>query len=145
MKGQKQIFSSASDEWRTPKDLFKKLHKKFNFVCDVAASHENALCDLYNFKSENKEDCGLYGPWTSRNWCNPPYSQLAKWIAKADQEAELGNLTVMLIPARTDTKAFHAHVHNKWHVEFLQGRLKFSESKNSAPFPSMLVYFGIRA
>ena len=31
----------------------------------------------------------------------------SKWIKKAHDEAEKGALVVMLIPARTDTRAFH--------------------------------------
>ena len=141
MKGKAALFSSDSDEWRTPKDLFNELNKKFKFECDVAATNDNRLCEWHYSKLNN----GLENNWHTSNWCNPPYSQLAKWIAKADLEAEKGNLTVMLIPARTDTKAFHAHIYKKWHVQFLKGRLKFSDSKNSAPFPSMLVYFGVPA
>ena len=51
----------------------------------------------------------------------------------------------MLIPARTDTKWFHEYIYNKAGVEirFIKGRLKFGNSKSGAPFPSMLVVFGI--
>lgn len=47
----------------------------------------------------------------------------------------------MLIPARTDTKAFHEFIYGKAEIRFLKGRLKFGGSKNSAPFPSMIVVF----
>lgn len=47
----------------------------------------------------------------------------------------------MLIPARTDTKAFHEYIWGKAEIRFIKGRLKFGESKNSAPFPSMVVVF----
>lgn len=49
----------------------------------------------------------------------------------------------MLIPARTDTIWFHRFLYKKPNVDirFLKGRLKFSGSKNSAPFPSMIVIF----
>ena len=52
----------------------------------------------------------------------------------------------MLVPARTDTGWFHEYIYNKKDVEvrFLKGRLKFGGSKNSAPFPSMVVVFGER-
>ena len=50
---------------------------------------------------------------------------------------------VMLIPARTDTKWFHDYIANnpRAHVIFLKGRLKFGNSTNGAPFPSMIVVF----
>lgn len=49
----------------------------------------------------------------------------------------------MLVPARTDTKWFHAYCYEKPDVEvkFVKGRLKFGHSKNSAPFPSMIIIF----
>ncbi|MGE5634423.1 MAG: hypothetical protein ACM3VV_04275, partial [Deltaproteobacteria bacterium] len=59
------------------------------------------------------------------------------------------NVVVMLLPARTDTKWFHQYIYDSTkhkfrdHVDvlFLKGRLKFGNSKNSAPFPSMIVIF----
>lgn len=47
----------------------------------------------------------------------------------------------MLIPARTDTKYFHQYIYGKAEIRFIQGRLKFGNSKNAAPFPSMLVIY----
>lgn len=34
-----------------------------------------------------------------------------------------------------------SHAYGKAEVEFLKGRLKFGDSKNSAPFPSMICLF----
>ena len=48
----------------------------------------------------------------------------------------------MLIPARTDTKAFHEYIYGKAEIRFLKGRLRFNDSRNTAPFPSMVVIFG---
>ncbi len=56
---------------------------------------------------------------------------------------------VMLLPARTDTKAFHDYIwDNEAHrpycdveVRFLKGRIKFVGAKHGAPFPSMVVVF----
>lgn len=47
----------------------------------------------------------------------------------------------MLLPARTDTKWFHEFIYQKAEVRFVRGRLKFGDSKNSAPFPSMVVIY----
>lgn len=52
-----------------------------------------------------------------------------------------GGVVVLLIPARTDTIYFHEYIYNKAEIRFLKGRLKFGGSKNSAPFPSMVVVF----
>lgn len=47
----------------------------------------------------------------------------------------------MLLPARTDTSRFHDYIYKKSEIRFIRGRLKFGESKNSAPFPSMVVVY----
>lgn len=73
-------------------------------------------------------------------WCNPPYGrELGKWVKKGSEAT--GGVVVMLIPARTDTKYFHEYIYGKAEIRFLKGRLKFGGSKNSAPFPSMIVIF----
>lgn len=53
-----------------------------------------------------------------------------------------GNLVVMLLPARTDTKWFHDYIYHKAEIRFIKGRLKFGGCKDAAPFPSMVVIFG---
>jgi len=72
---------------------------------------------------------------------NPPYGkEIAKWIIKA-YESSLGGATVVcLIPSRTDTAWWHDYV-MKGTIRFIRGRLKFGNSKNSAPFPSAIVIF----
>jgi hypothetical protein len=35
------MFSSKSDEWETPQDLFDKLNEEFHFTLDPCATHEN--------------------------------------------------------------------------------------------------------
>ncbi len=75
---------------------------------------------------------------------NPPYGrEIGKWIEKAKIEASNGSKVVALLPARTDTKWFHENIYNNkfCEIRFLKGRLKFGNSKNSAPFPSMIVIF----
>lgn len=136
------LFTSKKDDWATPQDFFDWLNKKFAFQLDVAADDTNHKCERY-FTRENS---ALHQDWADRNWMNPPYGkEIAAFIAKADYEAEKGRLTVGLLPARVDTAWYHEHC-SRWHTVFLRGRLKFDgPSENSAPFPSMLVFFGIPA
>ena len=75
-------------------------------------------------------------------FCNPPYSKISDWVEKAFRETRNDKtLVVLLIPARTDTRYFHDYINNRAEIRFIKGRLKFGESKNSAPFPSMVVIF----
>ena len=66
---------------------------------------------------------------------------MPKWIKKCYEHYTGGGIAVMLIPARTDTKAFHEYIYGKAEIRFIKGRLKFGGSHNSAPFPSMVVVF----
>lgn len=137
MKGRDILFSHSTDEWGTPQDFFDELDKEFHFELDVAASCENYKCDWFFTSDEN----GLEEDWGSVTaWCNPPYSNIKEWAKKCSEHR---GVAAMLVPARTDTKWFHDYCYNKPYVEirFIKGRLKFSNSKNSAPFPSMLVIF----
>lgn len=132
------LFSSATDEWATPQDLFDLLAREFAFDLDVCATPGNAKSEYFFTKADD----GLRQTWTSRAaWMNPPYSAVAAWMEKAASEAAKGATVVCLVPARTDTKWFQAAFEKASEVRFLKGRLKFGESKNSAPFPSAVVVF----
>ena len=133
------MFSSASNEWATPQDLFDRLNAVHHFNLDAASTDANAKC-LNHF---TEVDDGLSQDWGGYTvWLNPPYGrELSKWVEKAYAESRKPNTkVVMLIPARTDTRWFHDYC-VKGDIEFIKGRLKFGNSKNSAPFPSMIVVF----
>lgn len=127
-----------NDEWETPQDFFLKYDKIFNFTLDVAASKENAKCERFFTKEQN----GLEQSWKGETcWMNPPYSEVAKWMKKAHEESENATI-VSLVFAKTDTRWFHELVYGKCEIEFIKGRIKFGESKQGAPYPSMIVVFG---
>jgi len=77
-------------------------------------------------------------------FCNPPYGRaIHAWVRKCWEESRKPDtLVVMLIPARTDTAYFHDYIyHRAREIRFIRGRLHFNESRNAAPFPSMVVIF----
>lgn len=135
----KVLFSLTSDEWATPHDFFERLNSEFDFTLDPCATEENHKCERYY----TKEQDGLSKSWGGeRVFCNPPYSQISQWVKKAYYEGTKDNtVVVLLIPSRTDTKYFHNFILNRSEIRFAKGRLKFGDSKNSAPFPSMVVIF----
>jgi site-specific DNA-methyltransferase (adenine-specific) len=154
------MFSKASDEWTTPDAFFAELHREFRFQWDAAATRGSAKCGPYCYfgpdhgTSDYRD--ALSQPWreyrhelVERLFCNPPYSQCAAFVSKAAAEAKHGATSVLLIPSRTDTRYWHAHVWDDVRhcprpgveVRFIKGRLKFGQGKNSAPFPSVVVIF----
>lgn len=130
-------FTSKSNEWSTPQDFFDRLNAEFDFTLDAAATAENAKCDRFFTWHDN----GLAQSWKGeRVWLNPPYGRdLGRWIEKAAYEPS--EVTVMLIPARTDTKAWHQHVFGRAEIRFIEGRLKFGGGGANAPFPSAVIIF----
>ena len=132
-------FSSETDEWATPQDLFDKLDAEFKFELDVCALDSSAKCPTY-FTPETD---GLNQDWKNfRCWMNPPYGDaIGEWMAKAADAAGKGATVVCLVPARVDTGWWWDYC-LFGEIRFLRGRLKFGESKAGAPFPSALVIFG---
>ena len=136
----KGMMTSNTDLWATPQDFFDQqnaLHGPFDL--DVCADKNNAKCAVYF----DKDVDGLKQTWVGKCWMNPPYGrEIGKWMKKAYESAVNGTVVVCLVPARTDTKWWHDYA-VKGEITFVRGRLKFGGSKNSAPFPSAVVVFGV--
>lgn len=153
-------YSSNKDEWETPPEIFDPLNAEFDFDLDPCATKENSKCEMY-FTIEKD---GHHRPWAESGYkcafINPPYSKLKFWIAKSAEESKRGMTCVMLIPARTDTKAWHSYIYDYdsrrfrhgVEVRFIPGRVTFWENgkpavsnktgkKQCAPFPSAIVIF----
>ena len=132
------LYSSQPDMWETPPDLFDEQVNEFHFNLDVCATPENAKCKRYYTPKQD----GLSQPWDGICWCNHPYGRdIGQWVRRALFASVGGATVVMLLPARTDTKWFHDYIYKRAEIRFVKGRLKFGNSKNSAPFPSMIVVF----
>ena len=126
----KALFSSQRTDWQTPLELYQKLDEEFHFDFDPCP-HKPTFD-------------GLTTEWGLSNFVNPPYGrQLPKWIKKGYEESQIGKLVVFLIPSRTDTQWWHDYVMKSDEIRFIRGRLKFGGAKNSAPFPSCIVIFGL--
>lgn len=157
------MFSSKTDLWETPQQFFEKYHAIHNFQTDVCATSENAKC----LKFYTKEQDALTQEWEGSCWMNPPYGDaqlpckikcnkklcaqrgfhnykyvpgISDWMKKAYESSRKGAKVVCLVPARTDTKWWHEYA-AKGVIEFIRGRIKFGNHKNSAPFPSAVVVF----
>lgn len=168
-------FATGNDVRQTPPEVFDPLNEEFHFAVDLAATRSTCRVQIgdrasYYFGPDHEDpryQDSLTVPWAetcgdTKGWCNPPYSRGLQglFIAKASREAKHGFVTVMLLPARPDTVAFHHYIWDKKtqtprpgvEVRFLQGRIQFLDEHGEricdkagrptrAPFPSMVVVF----
>lgn len=142
-KNMSGLFSSNTDEWATPQDLFDRLNEEFGFDLDVCANEENAKCPTFF----TKEQDGLSKSWHGRRvFCNPPYDRrVGLFMKKAYEETAMGGgetICVMLVAARTDTKWWQDYAMQASEIRLIRGRLRFGGASSGAPFPSAIVIFG---
>ena len=141
----KLMFSSVRLDWATPQNVFDELDYEFNFTLDPCCSKKTAKCKkFYTIKED-----GLSQDWSGETvFVNPPFGrEQAAWIKKGYEESLKPNtIVVFLIPARTDTRAFHNYLYPYAELRFIKGRLKFvnpdsdlpKDKWTAAPFPSMV-------
>lgn len=150
------MFTTGKNVQTTPREFFMELNAEFNFIHDAAAERGNSKCGSQYYGPDQvhpewRDALTASWPTWGNVFCNPPYQHplCAHFIAKAAAERKRGVTTVMLLAARTDTKAFHTYIWDrKWHrprrgvkLRFVYRRLKFNNAKDAAPFPSMVVLF----
>jgi hypothetical protein len=95
-----------NDTRDTPPDLFADLVKLYGkaFALDVCACHSNAKVlgayyTLEGLASQGKivrpGVDGLSGRWTKDWFCNPPFSEIGRWVDKAWASGQPG---LMIVP-----------------------------------------------
>lgn len=135
---------SMGDKWGTDQVLFADLHAEFLFTIDVAADSTNHRVARYYTEKED----GLKQDWSGeRVWCNPPYSFIDPWVAKAARRE--AQVAVLMLPVRTDRPWWHEHI---WDAErnrprdgveirWALGRVKFYGAKQTPTWPTAVVIF----
>jgi DNA (cytosine-5)-methyltransferase 1 len=157
------LFTAGTVEWNTPQVVIDALLRGWGSIaldpCSNEASIVPASLRLMLPTPERaaqpatrgvRLEDGLAFDWDAVGprlvYVNPPFglkgdAGALPWLVKAAaaQVAEV----VLLLPARTDTAAFHEHVFGRCDALcFWQGRLRFSGARDPAPFPSVFLYWG---
>jgi len=146
----KSIYSGARcDSWRTPDSLWNKLHGRYHFTCDLAASDENAKVKRNSAKNpgyftESRSSLDVDWQKFITCWLNPPFSNAEPFFKKCD------NARVVAIYKATNLEtALWQDVilpMAAW-VCFLRGRLNYANADNvvmrGVPFGSALIGFNV--
>lgn len=136
-------YSSETPEWYTPDEIISRVVLTFGEIDLDPCSNSRESPNVPAKHHLIEEDNGLAYEWGGRVYMNPPYGrEIGDWTSHLKEQYECGNVieAIALVPSRTDTEWFREL--RDYPRCFIWGRLKFSESENSAPFPSMVVYFG---
>jgi hypothetical protein len=141
------LMSSARDSWCTPPEVLRRVRLLGEIGLDPCSNPQSEVGAHIEWSRENGED-GLSQPWTDYGlvFVNPPYGGKTSltWTKKIADEARAGVEIVALLPARTDTRWFHLYGRKADALVFWEGRLTFLGAPTSAPFPSLLLYYGPR-
>lgn len=135
-------FSTETDEWTTPPEIIELVDQVIGPI-DLDPCSNRGVPNVPAHHHLTKEHDGLSLPWLGNVYMNPPYGhEIGEWTSKLAAEFEAGNTkeAIALVPSRTDTAWFREL--RSFPRCFIWGRLKFGNGENSAPFPSMAVYFG---
>lgn len=120
----KYNYDSTRDDYLTPHGVIMDVLSEYgvdSFDCDTCCTLDNIPAKfryrkdgLYlNSGEKVSSSDGLTGTWFPFNWCNPPFPLCKDFIKKAAAEQKKGHTTVMLIPARVETKYWSDYILDK--------------------------------
>jgi site-specific DNA-methyltransferase (adenine-specific) len=145
-------FSSKTPEWYTPQIIIDRVLQVFDGTIDLDPCSNDGEPNVPATRHFTRTDDGLSRSWQGRVFMNPPYGdEIADWVAKLRQEWRTNQVeAIALVPNRAGTAWWQDLFRGGGHdvetaccvVSLLRGRLTFSGAESSAPFPSVVAYFG---
>ena len=111
---------AKSDVHLTPDEVYEWIEQLYGYSKD----------DLYDPCPVNYKYNALQLVQKKVNYVNPPYTLLKEFVADAIHQAkDYENITIMLLPAKTDQEWFHDIIAGEYRITWIQGRLKFKNDK----------------
>lgn len=139
----------STQTWGTPWHIVRAIERDRGsaFALDVCAQQHTAKAPLH-YAIERHED-GLALPWADASWCNPPYFEQDKWLARGAYLAESrGVHSAHLVLASTSSLYWRPSTFERGTVDFYEGRIAFLDESGvavkGASFSSALVLYGPR-
>lgn len=144
----RSLLSSERTDWNTPQVIVDLLGK-MGGVCFDPCSNPSSIVPCEDSCMLERGQDGLAVSWGHRGlvYCNPPYGrEVSSWANKIAIEVTYFSTEIIcLLPARTDTAWMQQLlVSCEPSVLFWRGRLRFIGAESSAPFPSVIMYWGRR-
>lgn len=122
-----------NNDIETPLYLWEELHNEFKFDHDPCP---------FKFGPGGKAPDGLSSEWGYRNFVNPPFSSINKWIEKGIIEWKKGKLSVFLIPSRMSSKYWFDYI---WplatEIRIIKGYLVFKGFDHPLPHSMAIIVF----
>jgi phage N-6-adenine-methyltransferase len=132
----------SKQDYGTPRALIDAVEQRWGkLTIDLAASVENAKAP----KFLSAADDYLKQPsvvCSGLCWLNPPFADLAPWMAKCRDDAADGARIVMLVPASVGSEWFAQHVWGRAKVVAVRPRLTFEGCHDPYPKDCMLLLWG---
>lgn len=134
--------TTPKDRWRTPPYIVHWAARRWGPIgVDLAADAENAVADHWLGEGSPWWTNALLVDWGAEllgylsrapaffhGWCNPPYSNIDPWVAKAVEAKKAGFSTTMLIPAMPGEQRFRDISRRATEIVFVLGRLAFLDA-----------------
>lgn len=140
------LLSSNRDDWCTPPELLARVYRVDSVGLDPCGNEQSIVGAATEWRLERDGDSLVRG-WGGYGlvFVNPPYGRvLPQWVDKCIYQAQHGVEVIALLPARPGTR-WYRRVHATAHARcWLHGRLRFIGAQSSAPFPSLVTYWGPR-
>ena len=112
------------DTWATPRSFFDWVYERWHPLLDVCASAENTKCPRFI----TAEQDAFHTPWHSTNgvcWCNPPGSEVGRWVDLCARRSEQGNLTVCCLVQAGLSSRWFARNYRRADTYLLSPRVQF--------------------
>jgi phage N-6-adenine-methyltransferase len=117
---------ASSDIWNTPASFIELVRAVMGGIDVDPASNIEAQAVVQATACYTLETDGLAHEWSGRVYANPPYSNVAPFVAKLLSEFDAGRATeaIVLVNARTGAGWFQSLAARAWRCELRQ-RVKF--------------------
>ncbi len=153
---------TESDTVCTPSAVLDPIYENFEYIALDPYSHPSSIVvaetyvELEKYSHVDHHDWHrlqrtMFGDGNAIKWplaglvyVNSPWSDLHPPLEKIHREAQCGVEIIALLPARMGHAAVQDYVSRATSVLFWRGRMKFLNQKDTAPFQTMLAYWGKR-